>query len=146
MWIALIKKFWPAIPGALLAFWLSLMLHNIDARFTKLRHAEEMASQSQQLTAQCAADKHLTEEVSNDYQTRLGALNRQLADARRVRVARCVVPATDPTGGRDAPPGAGEPIRPHVGVATDALLDYAAEAERYRLQLLSCQEFVRRGG
>lgn len=145
MWIALLSRFWPAIPGALLAFWLSLFLHNIDARWTKARHAQELADQKVGLEAQCAADKAITQEVSHDYQARLAALADQLARARRLRNT-CVVPTTPPTRGRDAAPLAGEPIRPHVGVPADALLDYAAEAERYRLQLLSCQEFVRRGG
>lgn len=144
MWLTLLKGFWPAIPGALFAFWLSLMLHNIDARFTKQYYERKLTEQKATVEAQCAADKKVTQEVSNDYQARLSALSSQLARARRLRDTCVAVSPSDPTRGRDATASAGEPVQPNVGVAANALLDYAAEAEQYRLQLLGCQDFVNR--
>lgn len=136
-------KYRQAILAGVLVSALAFGLHRLDVYRIEALHRQQLANQKAELDAQCAADKALTKEVSRDYQTRLASLADQLARARRVRNT-CVVPTTQPTDGRDAAPGAGEPVRPHVGVPADALLDYAAEAERYRLQLLSCQEFINR--
>lgn len=93
---------------------------------------------------QCKADQKLTSEVSHDYQTKIASLNRQLADLKRVRDnPQCVVPTAGAAGGRDDAPGAGKPAGPH-GVRTEWLLDFAAEGEQYRLQLMSCQDFISR--
>lgn len=137
-------KYRQALLGGVLVAVLAFGLHRLDTSWREVRHAKALENAKTEAAEQCAADKLVTQEVSRGYQTRLAVLNDQLARARRVRNT-CVVPSTaQPADGRDAATGAGEPVRPHVGVATDALLDFAAEAEQYRLQLLSCQDFVNR--
>lgn len=136
-------KFRQAILAGVLVSALAFGLHRLDLYRMDALHREALASQASKLEKQCEADKVLTSEVSNGYQTRLASLADQLARARRVRHT-CVPVAPVTPGGRDAAPGIEQPVRPDVGVTADALLDYAAEAERYRLQLLSCQEFITR--
>lgn len=92
---------------------------------------------------QCTTDKALTHEVSNDYQTRIRSLNRQLVELKRLRDKPDCVPVSTPPGGRDAGSGTGKPSG-QDGVRSEWLLDYAAEAEQYRLQLISCQDFINR--
>jgi len=106
----------------------------------KLIERENAALESS--LSQCLSNQQLTAEVSNDYQKKVAALNRKLADIKRLRDnARCVPISTGP-GRRDAATGTGEPSG--SGLNSDWLIEYAAEAERYRLQLLGCQDFVNR--
>lgn len=96
---------------------------------------------AQATLAACQSDQKLTEGVSNDYQTRIRSLNRQLADLKRVRDNPRCTPVADPASGRDAGTGAGKPAG-QDGIRADWLLDFAAEAEQYRLQLIACQSFI----
>lgn len=89
----------------------------------------------------CTADSKEAYEVSDEYQKKLRALNSQLAGYRGVREQPACVPVPDAPGGRDAAPGDGQPVRPH-GVSAGWLLDFAAEGERYRLQLIACQALL----
>lgn len=130
-----------ALAGAGVVAALALGLHRLDVYRIEARHRMEMQVQQTALVAQCEADKQITQEVSHDYQTKIDALNRRLADLKRVRPSVCV-PVTKPTSGHNAGTGA-EPPRSH-GLTSDALLDYAAEAERYRLQLIGCQDFIKK--
>lgn len=98
---------------------------------------------AQATLATCQSDQKLTEGVSNDFQTKIRSLNRQLADLKRVRDNPQCTPVASPASGRDADAGAGQPTGPH-GIRADWLLDFAAEAEQYRLQLISCQDFIRK--
>lgn len=90
----------------------------------------------------CQDDQKLTEGISNDYQTKIRSLNRQLAGLKRLRDNPQCTPVASPASGRDAGAGAGQPSGQN-GIRADWLLDYAAEAEQYRLQLISCQQFIR---
>lgn len=98
---------------------------------------------AQATLAACQNDQKLTEGVSNDYQIKVRSLNRQLADLKRVRDNPRCTPVADPASGRDADTGAGKPAG-QDGIRADWLLDFAAEAEQYRLQLMSCQDFIKK--
>lgn len=89
----------------------------------------------------CQDDQKLTEGISNDYQTKIRSLNRQLAGLKRVRDNPNCAPVADTASGRDAKAGAGQPSGQN-GIRAEWLLDYAAEAEQYRLQLIACQDFI----
>jgi uncharacterized protein len=104
----------------------------------------ELAEQQSKLTKQCDADKQQTYEVSNAYQSKITALDRQLAAARRMRTPACVSVTADAPGRPDAAPGQGKPAGQAAGVARDDLIDLTGEGEKYRLQLLGLQEYVRR--
>lgn len=104
------------------------------------RHALE--TQSKQLTEQCAADKKITEESSAKYQTDLVALNDRLNALRMRKPAACVPIASIAT----RPDATAKPLKlvgPY-GLSTDFLYDFAGEAERYRLQVIGLQGFVKK--
>jgi hypothetical protein len=93
-----------------------------------------------ELTAQCEADKKVTEDISHEYQNRLSDLDKRLIALKRVSKPKCLPIASKATAGRNAATGgvnAGQDV-----VDSADLLDYAGEAEHYRLQLISCQAFI----
>jgi hypothetical protein len=91
--------------------------------------------------AQCAADKQITTEVSRDYQNNLAALRTRLA-AHRMQPDRCISVA-GAAAGHDATAGAAVDAGSH-GVSSGALIEFAGDAEEYRLRLIACQRFVRK--
>jgi hypothetical protein len=108
-----------------------------------LRHENELAlaNQAKTLLAACQKDKQITESTDHDFQDQIAALYNELARVKRLRSAtRCIVPTADAAGGADAK--AGPRHAAANGVATGALYDYAAEAERYRLQVIGLQDFI----
>lgn len=113
----------------------------VHTRIAESTLKSALASQQEALVKQCEDSKKITEEVSREYQNKIAALNSRVADL-RMRPAKCL-PVTKPTAGHDGKTNGAESIRPH-GVDAGFLIDYAAEAEKYRLQLIACQEFVRR--
>lgn len=99
-----------------------------------------LAGQEAALLKQCDDDKKITSGVSNEYESKITDLNSQLASLKRVHPSRCV-PITGQAVRRDAAAAAGQPVGSY-GVDSDALLTFAAEAEKYRLQLVGCQSFI----
>lgn len=113
-----------------------LLVNNWRVDAGKLAAAETALAAS---IAQCAADKQVTTEVSRDYQKNLAALRSRLA-AHRVQPDRCIAVAR-PATGHDAASGTGVAAGSN-GVSSGALIEYAGDAEQYRLQLIACQQFV----
>lgn len=100
-----------------------------------------LESQRKELLKQCQEDKDLTNEVSTDYQKKIAALNRAI-DNLKLHPAQCVT-VTSAAGGHNAAAGGRVNDRPHE-VTDYQLIDYAAIAERYRLQLIGCQNFIKK--
>lgn len=82
-------------------------------------------------------------EQADDYFKQLDGVNRELARVKRVRPTKCICPKTSATGSCAARTGADDQLHRAHGVTSDALYDFAADAERVRQQLLSCQRWVR---
>lgn len=130
--------------GVILTAALAWFLHDLSVSAIERDHLAALDTLKTTLERQCHDEKALTTEVSNGLQKKIASLNSELARLKRVRErAVCVPVPTEPSPGHDAAASAGEPPRPH-GVMDTALLDFAAEAERYRLQLIACQEFVKK--
>lgn len=89
----------------------------------------------------CAADKIITDEVSNGLQGDLGRLNGQLSVV-RVQPSSCIDVAAS-SGKRDGTAPGREPARRNA-VDSRVLTEFAGKAEKYRLQLRSCQAFIRK--
>lgn len=121
--------------GLLWTFW------SIDA--ARLRHEKETAleAQRQSLVAQCEKDKQITKEVSDELQTQLDDARAQLARAKRVQQNRCVPVLADPAKRDDATANDAQ-LHHTDGVYSDALLDFAYDAEVVGRQLDACQSFV----
>lgn len=122
---------------------LGWFLHSADVARLELQQELALQTQEKQLKEICTADKAITTETSNAYQKQIADLGAQLADIKRLRPSRCVMPAAGTAARCDAAAGAGKPAE-QDGIDTDTLYDFAGEAEQYRLQLIACQNFVKR--
>ena len=140
--IAFLLTNWKVILTGCLVSLLSWGLHTLDVYRLEDKQRTELAEQAKVLNNSCNADKAITEGVSNDYQKKLADLGRQLDAVKRVQPTRCIpVSAPRPACGSNAKTGANQPVDQN-GVTSDALYSLAGEAERYRLQLIACQDFI----
>lgn len=125
--------------------------------------AQALTKQKAALDASCEADKHITQEVSSEYQKKLADLSHRVRDARRMLSqcqSRVYVQGFTPAR-YDAAPGSGKPAgsspeRAAMAAGSAAaggegqnpwlpagsFIDLMAEGDKYRIQLLSCQEFT----
>lgn len=139
MWILANLKI-IAIGAAILAIFSSGWW--VESQLAENRLEKALSEQETALHAQCDADKKLTSEVSNGLQKKLSATNARLNELKRVYAATACVPIARAASGDNAANGA-KPVG-QDGVTTQALLDYGNDAEKIRLQLDSCQEFIRK--
>jgi hypothetical protein len=108
-------------------------LHALDVTYLNARNAAALQTQAATLTAQCDQAKQLTEGVSREYENQLANLNHQLDGLRQ---STTCVPITPTPGGHTS--GAQQP-KP---ISEGAIYDLAGEGEKYRIQLIACQQFV----
>lgn len=144
MLLAILRGNWKTLLAILLTAGLAWGAHSLAANATEKAHQQAMEAQKTALDEQCAKDKKITAEVSSAYQNEVSYLSARLAELKRVQPSRCVVPKAKPTVRCDATARPAEPAGEDGGVTTDALYDFAFDAEQYRLRLLACQEFIRR--
>ncbi len=141
-----VLRFWQLAVGAIGAFGLSYLLHTVDVDRIEKKQRDVLAAQAIELTTKCDSDKKITLEASNDLQSKISALNSELISVKRLHPSSCIVPVrpADATRCNDGAAARKKPPTADAGVTSDALYDYAGEAEKYRLQLISCQGFVRK--
>jgi hypothetical protein len=119
------------------------LLHLISASWAESAKVKALADLRIELTAQCNADKKITEDISHEYQNRLSDLDKRLAAAKRVQPHKCVsVTPSATTGHNAATTATGDAGRDVVN--SESLIDYAGKAEKYQRQLESCQAFIKR--
>lgn len=117
--------------------------HKIDVARLEAKQIKALAAREKQLNDACDKAQQITEGVSHDYQTQLSALNNKLAALKRVRAKPGCVPIADTSTRHDGATNTGKLSGPH-GIRPDWLYDTAAEADKYRLQLIACQEFIKK--
>ena len=126
---------------------ISFGLHSVDMSFVQKKHVAELTAQKAALEARCEAEKKITEDTANELQNKIDALTSRLATVKRMHPATCIPILADAARVDDATTkDAGLPrqdAKPH-GVSSDALFDYAADAEAVGLRLDACQSFVRK--
>ena len=109
----------------------------------KIKFVREERDFSISQYTQCLSDQRLTEEASNDYQTKISSLNNQLRDIKRLRDNPSCIPVTQPSCEHNVPTPERKPSGSN-GLRTEWLYDFAAEGEEYRLRLMACQDFIRK--
>lgn len=123
---------------------LALAAHKVDMFFVEKKHALELKTQSEKLVARCEAEKKITEEVSNELQSKVSSLDARLASIKRLRPDACLSVLADPARKHDdAAHNAGLP-RQNGEVSSAALFDFARDAEEVGLRLDACQGFVKK--
>ena len=137
--LAALLNNWKPIAVAFLAFGLHLLWMAYIVGPAQQRALE---SQKTALIEECKADKALTEKVSNDYQAKAANLNDQLAALKRLHQPRCL-PIAGEAGRLNGGPTK-DKLSGRNGVDSSTLYDYAAKAERCRLQLIGLQDFINR--
>lgn len=133
---------WKVVLTAIAVGTLAFLLHTLDVY--RLEDAQKTAVDAavKSVSDKCNENNKISEEVSNDFKKKSDDLAAELARAKRVRPTTCVpVLVTNPASGSNGSAGSGQSAVKNGGVASDALLDLAAEGERYRLQLIGCQTF-----
>ncbi len=140
MWLTLLTNWKIFGMGAVIIAFFGSGVY-VRGQWDESRLESKLKAQEAVLIKQCDDDKQKTTEVSRAYQDKIAALNSRIA-ALRVRPAKCV-PVAISSGGRNGEASGAKPSGAH-GIDDRFLIDYAAEAEKYRLQLLSCQDFVRK--
>lgn len=133
---------WKFFAGAIPALILAYGLHYISASWAESRHKTELANQIKADIEQCNKDKAITTEASHEYQTKITALNNKLSAIRMRKPARCVsVAGTSPGLNGNAEPSVNAGT---YGLTSEWLINYAGEAEQYRLQLIELQNFAKK--
>jgi hypothetical protein len=126
-------KYWQLIAGAGVALVFAYLLHSVIL-------SASLSAQETELKAACRAAQNIPYEVSNEYQNDLADLNYRLSVLNRVR--SCVPISGAPCRCDETAKGQG--YGRADGVNSVTLYDYAGDAERYRLQLIACQSFVKK--
>ena len=130
--------------GAVVTALVAFALHKVDIVALQEKQKADLKELAQTLDDKCKADKQITTEVSHAFESQIVDLHRQLDDAKRLRGSQCIIvqPPGDSPEHRPAPQP-GQSVK-QDGVHAAALLDFAGEAEKYRLQLIGCQSFVQK--
>jgi len=89
----------------------------------------------------CKDAMAITTKVGVEYETKISRLNGKLR-AIRLRPAICVPLASSTASGDNASAGRNQLAGTH-GIDAGQLLEFAGDAESYRIRLISCQDFVR---
>lgn len=134
--------YWQPIVATILTFILSYGLHRLDVYRLEDNQRQALEEQSVSLQNNCKKVQAITEGVSNDYHKKIINLNASLVALKRVQPSRCV-----PLSTANATRGNNDSNTPSInagqdGVTSEALIDFAGDAERYRLQLNACQAFI----
>jgi nicotinamide mononucleotide (NMN) deamidase PncC len=142
MWLSLLanKKLLGLLALVIASFSAGLW---VEAQIAKGRLQSALESQEKALVAQCEENKRITSEVDNEQLQKINALSKQLANTKRMFATKCNVPVANSTSVNNGKTGGAEPAKPN-GVAIESLLDIAADGEKYRITLISCQDFIRK--
>jgi len=106
--------------------------HERALRIPALLEAQKVAD-----AKECDKDKQITRKANDELQKDRDSIAQRAADYKRLHPMRCVIPTSSPellSGGRG--------YANKNGISSDWLREYAAEAELYRRQLITCIEFL----
>lgn len=136
-----------AAAGAILTALVGYGLHSLDVDRINAKHEKAMTAQAESLNKQCADQQAITERVSNDYQNKVADLGKRLDAARRLYSGNaCLTVTGHAASGYDDAAAANKPAGQGAGrnstIDINKYIDFAAEGEKYRLQLLACQSYV----
>lgn len=128
-----------AIATAAIAFG----LHSLSVSWIEVKHEKQLTAQAASLKKECDAEKKITEEVSYELQNKISDLDRRANEFKRLRPDCIPIITHAASRDNDAKGDAGF-SGSNEGVNSEALFDFAADAERVGLQLDACQGFIKK--
>ena len=137
----LLLRYWPYIIGAIALAGIIFTVLSWRADSIRLDKCEADYSDALEAITDMQAQADKEREQANEYHTNLNSVQRELDRVKRVRPSRCICPA-QAARACDAPASADNQLHQSHGVTTDSLYDFAADAERVRLQLDACQSWA----
>lgn len=123
---------------------IGLWLHNADVARIERNQVAALAAQEVVLERRCAEEKAITKGVSDEFQEKYSDVSRKLSAARRMYANTCVK-LQPPRSASGYNAEAGNALNAgQDAVAAESFVEFAGEAEKYRLQLIGCQDFITR--
>lgn len=141
-WMLFLISNWKTIVAIMATAALCYLLHALDVDRLEKKEAADINNQQVTDTKSCNADKAITEKVSHDYEDKISSLNKQLVDLTSVRPNVCVTIPSRTAPRSNAASRTAIARGPDARVDSDALYIIAGQGEKYRLQLISCQQFI----
>lgn len=123
----------------------ALGLHSLSINRIERTQEKALADLQIKIEERCEAEKKLTEGIAHDLQSKVSDLNSRVANLKRLRPSNCVPITPDAARVRNEKTGdAGLPRSNGgaLGIESDALFDFARDAEEVGLQLDACQDFI----
>lgn len=102
------------------------------------RHSAALVKQEVKYRTECTEKQRKSQEASYGYQKNLAALNSRVAE---LSLHKTCMPISSSSSGHNAAPGALDTRED--GIAASTLFTLAGDAEKYRLQLIACQQWIR---
>lgn len=128
---------WKAIGISVIVIALLAFLHHYDVLAQQAATTRALAAQQSADVTACNTDKATTKETNDALQKDRDDIAGKLAAYKLHQPSSCVHVA-----GHTNLPGTGAGHAAENGISTDWLRDYAAEAEGYRRELISCTGFI----
>ena len=117
------------------------MFVTIYIQHLKIKQLKLEYTQARNAFEQCQLDMHLSNEVTNEYESKITDLNVKLRDLRRL-YSTARIKINHSTVFNNATSTEKEFCRQN-GIDASELIDYSEDAERTRLKLLGCQSFLK---
>ena len=140
--MSLILNYWQIGVTAVLTGLIAFGLHSLDVGYLNSANQAKLDAQQKALVLNCNAIQQQSVKVSHDFQTKLNNLTLE-RDALRLRGNnQSSLPNIVSTARRDATSTGQGHASGNARDNRQELYDFAAKAEKYRLQLKSCQSFI----
>lgn len=141
MWTFILKN-WKIGVGFAAGIIVAGTYHNIASWLAEQAHERELVAQREEIVSKYEKANETSGRIANEYEQQITDLNRKLSSL-RVQRNRCIpVRVADTTSGNDATSPTGKSIGGN-GTDSATLYEYAGRAEKYRIQLVSCQNFIK---
>lgn len=135
-----VNWFWLAV-GAVTASVGMWTFHTVSIRGHEAMWNAKYEEQRAELIGRCEENKHITEDNSREYENEMDVINSDLVALKRVRFGSASVPVPGATVVSVTEAPRNEHVKRNERSA-EKLLDFAAECERYRVQVVSLQSFI----
>lgn len=133
---------WKSILAVIGTALFAVLLHMVSINMLEAKQRADLVKLANADTKSCNDDKEITERVSHEYEDKISNLNAQLDDLQRVRPNVCITVTSNTAPRNNGTSKPRQSVNQNAKIDSDALYGLAGEGERYRIQLMACQQFV----